>query len=307
MKIAIIGAGAMGSLFGGLLHEAGNEVHLIDVWKEHVDVINENGLKIEGISGDRVVRVKAHSKASDVGPCELVIVFVKSTFTKAAISDSLSLVDENTVILTLQNGLGNADIIGEVMGQDRVIAGVTSFGSTLLGPGRVRHAGSGDTYIGALGHLSDKRIEEVSKVLSQSGIKALHSKDVMSLIWSKLIVNVGINALTAITGLLNGELIEYAETEELLELAVKEAIEVAKTKGIKLINDEPVVHVKEVCKLTATNKSSMLQDMLNKKKSEIDFINGAIVREGEKLGIQTPVNTVLTNLVKIKEKMNDRI
>lgn len=304
MKIAIIGAGAMGSLFGGLLQEAGNEVHLVDVWKEHVDTINKNGLRIEGISGDRTVKLKAHNKASEVGSCDLVIVFVKSTFTKAAISDSLSLIDGNTAILTLQNGLGNADILGEVVGQDHVIAGVTSFGSTLLGPGKIRHAGSGDTYIGALAGLSDGKIEEVAAVLSKSGIKTLNSKDVMGLVWSKLIVNVGINALTAITGLLNGELVEHEETEELLELAVKEAIEVAKLRGIKLIDKDPIEHVKEVCRLTATNKSSMLQDMLNKKKSEVDFISGAIVREGKKLGVQTPVNTVLTNLVKTKEKMN---
>lgn len=305
MKIAIIGAGAMGSLFGGLLQEAGNEVHLIDVWKEHVDAINENGLRIEGISGDRTVRLKAHNKASEAGSCELVIVFVKSTFTKAAISDSLSLIDENTAVLTLQNGLGNADILGEVVGPEKVIAGVTSFGSTLLGPGRVRHAGSGDTYIGALADMPDEKVEEVAAVLSRSGIKTFCSKDVMSLVWNKLIVNVGINALTALTGLLNGELLEYEETEELLELAVEEAMEVAKVKGIKFIHEDPVAHVKEVARLTAANKSSMLQDMLNKKKSEVDFISGAVVREGRKTGVETPVNIVLTNLVKLKEKMND--
>lgn len=304
MKIAIIGAGAMGSLFGGLLQEAGNEVHLVDVWKENVDAINENGLKIEGISGDRTVRLKAHCKASEIGSCELVIVFVKSTYTKAAISDSLSLINENTAVMTLQNGLGNADILGEVVGKDHVIAGVTSFGSTLLGPGKVRHAGSGDTYIGALAGMVAKRVEEIAEALSKSGIRTYNSKDVMSLVWSKLIVNVGINALTALTGISNGDLLEHEETEELLELAVKEAIEVAKVKGIKLINKDPVAHVKEVARLTATNKSSMLQDMLNKKKSEVDFISGAIVREGREAGVETPVNITLTNLVKLKEKMN---
>ncbi len=304
MKIAIIGAGAMGSLFGGLLHEAGNEVHLIDVWKEHVDTINANGLHIEGISGDREVKLKAHNKASEVGSCDLVIVFVKSTFTKTAIADSLSLINESTAVLTLQNGLGNADILGEVAGPDHVIAGVTSFGSTLLGPGKVRHAGSGDTYIGALAGLPNEKVEEVAAVLTKSGIKTFNSKDVMSLVWGKLIVNVGINALTALTGLLNGELLEHEETEELLELAVEEAIEVAKVKGIKFIDEDPVAHVKEVARLTGTNKSSMLQDMLNKKKSEVDFISGAVVREGKKTGVETPVNITLTNLVRLKEKMN---
>jgi len=298
MKVVVLGAGAMGCLYGGLLAEGENEVWLLDVWKEHVDTINQRGLIIEGIKGKRVIKgINATTNPEEAGVADLLIVFVKSTVTEVAVKGAKSIIGENTTVMTLQNGLGNVEKIESVVGKGKVIAGVTSHGSTLLGPGHIRHAGEGDTYLGEADGNATDRLSKIVDVFNAAGIKCNVADNILSLIWSKLIVNVGINALTSITGLRNGQLLDYPSTEELLELAVAEALDVAEVKGIKLQYQDSVSHVKEVCRLTAENKSSMFQDVLNKRKTEIEMINGAIVREGEKEGIDTPVNKVLTNLV----------
>ncbi|MEN1761481.1 ketopantoate reductase family protein [Anoxynatronum sibiricum] len=303
MKIAVVGAGAMGCLYGGLLSDVGNQVFLVDVWQEHVDVINQKGLSISGVSGDRrITSIRATTSAMDVGICDLVIVFVKSTATRLAVQHAQPLIGADTLVLTLQNGLGNAEAISESVGEDKVIAGVTAHGSTLLGPGAIRHAGQGPTVIGPLVPRQDNRLEKICTAFQQAGLETIVDDNVMGLIWGKLMANIGINALTAITGLQNGELLQYAETEELLEKAVQEAREVARVKGITVKEEDPVAYVKSVCRKTAENRSSMLQDITRGSRTEIDVINGAIVAEGLRLGVETPVNRVLTLLVRTIEK-----
>jgi 2-dehydropantoate 2-reductase len=302
MKIAVLGSGAMGCLYGGSLAEAGFDVTLIDVWKEHVETINSKGLHIEGLTGDRVVRdISAVTDFSSLGTVDLLILFVKATMTEEAMKKAKSLVGDKTVVMTLQNGLGNIEKIGAVVGKDKVIAGTTGHGSTMLGPGHIRHAGSGDTTLGELDGSKTKRLEEIADAFRKAGFSVNLSSNVVGLIWDKLLVNIGINPLTALTGLRNGQLLDFAETEELLEFLVNEAREVAKRKGIQLSCD-PVEHIKDVCRRTRENMSSMLQDVMKKRKTEIDVINGAIVEEGEKLGVDTPVNKVITNLIKVREK-----
>lgn len=303
MKIAVLGAGAMGSLFGGILAEAGHQVWLVDVWKEHVESIREKGLRIKGPGADRVIRnLEAVSSAQEAGEAELVIVFVKSTVTEEAVSTAKCLFGPRTLVLTLQNGLGNVERIGKVIGFQNVLAGVTAQGATVLGPGEIYHAGQGLTAVGELQGEVTPRVEKVSAMLNEAGIQTQASGNVMGLIWGKLLVNVGINALTALTGLKNGQLLDHPETVELMELAVLEGFEVCKAKGIKLPYQDPVSHAREVAMATASNRSSMLQDVTNQRKTEIEVINGAIVREGQALGIQTPVNKVLTNLVRTLER-----
>lgn len=304
MKIAIIGAGAMGCLYGSKLSAVPtNEVYLIDVWKEHIEAINENGLLMEA-GGELVLynKVKATSDASLVGACDLAIVFVKSTLTSTAVQSNQAVFGPDTIALTLQNGLGNIDLIRAEIGDDNVIAGTTAHGATMLGPGKMRHAGSGKTIIGELNGNRTDRIEKIASIFKEAGLETDISDNVLGLVWDKLLVNVGINALTGITKLQNGDLLKHREIEELLEAAVSEAHAVAKAKGITLSFDDPVGHTKEVCVATAANKSSMLQDILNHKQTEIEMINGAIVREGTQEGIATPVNSVLTNLIKFLQK-----
>jgi len=303
MKIAIIGAGAMGSLFGGRLALAGEEVWLLDVWEEHVRAIREKGLAIATAAGDLTARPQATTNPADIGKAELVIVFVKSAATRAAAETAAGLLGPQTAVLTLQNGYGNAEAIAEVVGAARVIAGTTAQGATLLGPGRIMHGGGGDTHIGELGGGRTARLAKVAACLTRAGIQTVADDNVASLIWGKLVVNVGINALTAITGLKNGELADHDETRQVLALAVEEAVKVADAAGVKLPYDNAVEKVLAVAVATAQNRSSMLQDLSGGRRTEIDAINGALVREGERVGVATPVNKVLTLLIKALEKL----
>jgi 2-dehydropantoate 2-reductase len=303
MRIAVLGAGAMGSLFGGILAEAGHEVWLVDVWKEHVDAIRQRGLRITGLSGDRVIRrVQAVGSAKEVGGAELVLVFVKSTVTEEAVRGAVSLFEGHTLALTLQNGLGNVERIGSVIGFENILAGITAQGATVVGPGEIFHAGQGLTAVGELKGPVTPRAERVAALFNEAGIQAQVSDNVMGLIWGKLLVNVGINALTALTGLRNGQLLDHPETMEVMEMAVLEATQVAVAKGIRLPYEDPVSHTMEVARATSGNRSSMLQDVSNRRKTEIEMINGAVVREADELGIQTPVNRVLTDLVRTLER-----
>lgn len=304
MKIAIVGAGAMGCLYGAKLSSVPeNEVYLIDVWKEHIDAIRRNGLVMEE-KGTLITydRVKGTSDPNEAGFCDLAIVFVKSTLTSMAVKSNKAVFGPETITLTLQNGLGNIDLIRAEIGEQNVIAGTTAHGATMLGPGSMRHAGSGKTIIGELDGNRTERIEKIAALFTEAGMETDISDHVIGLVWDKLMVNVGINALTGITKLHNGELLDHPEIEVLLEAAVAEAQAVAEAKNIRLSFQDPVGHTKDVCRATAANKSSMLQDILNNKTTEIDMINGAIIREGASAGITTPVNLVLTNLIRFMQK-----
>jgi len=306
MKIAIVGAGAMGCLYGGKLSAvSSNEVYLLDVWKDHIDRINADGLSME--ENGKELKYKDLTGATDpqqVGPCDLAVIFVKSTLTAQAVKSNKAVFGPETVALTLQNGLGNIELISSEIGRENVIAGTTAHGATMLGAGHMRHAGSGKTIIGELDGSRTERLKKISSVLEAAGMETELSDNVMGLVWDKLLVNVGINALTGITKLENGKLLEYPGIEEIMGDAVAEGCAVAAAKNIKLGFDDPAEHTREVARATGANRSSMLQDILNGKKTEIDMINGAIVREGEALGIATPVNRVLSELIKYFQSIN---
>ncbi len=293
-----MGAGAMGCFYGGLLAEAGVDVTLVDVWREHVDAINANGLHVTGVSGDRVVRVPATTDPETVGEVELVLLFVKSYDTAKAMRGSMPLIGGDTYVLTLQNGLGNLEAIAEAVGPGRVLGGTTSHGSTLLGPGEIRHAGVGLTVVGALERGSRDMAEKVVDTFNGAGLHTRVSSDVRSDIWGKVLVNLGINALTALTSLRNGQLLEVPELRCLMRLAMEEGMRVATADGVDLGPLDHVAHVYEVAEATAANRSSMLQDVERGRRTEIDALNGAVVGLGERLGVETPVNSALTALVK---------
>ena len=235
-------------------------------------------------------------------PVDLVILFVKSAATQAAATDAAALLRPGGRVLTLQNGLGNAEVIAEIVGAERVLAGTTAQGATLLGPGQIRHGGSGETHIGRLFGEVDEFCHEVARLLTNAGLPTVVEPDVRSLIWGKLIINTGINALTALLRLRNGQLAELDETRQLLALAVEEAVQVARAAGVRLPYENPLDKVLAVAVATGQNQSSMLQDVLRGSPTEIAVINGAIVREGERLGVATPVNRTLTLLVQALEK-----
>jgi 2-dehydropantoate 2-reductase len=307
MKIAVIGAGAMGSLYGGRLAAAGNDVVLYDINQEHVDAVNSKGLSIEDIETGKkkITRPKASPDPASVSGSDVIIISVKSTATEAVARQFSESAGENTIVMTLQNGVGNEEILRRSFGETHTAAGVTSEGATFLGPGEIRHAGKGPTHL----CMSDKNNERLGPLIAElknAGFEADVEENIENLIWSKLIINIGINALTALTGLHNGKLLDYRETKTLMEDLVKEAVRVVEAKGLRLTYNDPVEMVYSVCEKTAGNRSSMLQDFDRGSRSEIDFINYAVVKEGEKLQIPMPVNKTVSLLVKTRDGIHAR-
>lgn len=298
--VAVIGAGAMGSLFGGYLADSGVQVTLIDTGQEHVDTINEEGLVIETPEGDRrVVDVRATTAPSTVDVVDLLVVFVKSHDTRAAIADAAPLVD-GTDVLTLQNGLGNPETLAEVVDEPAIIAGVTSHGSTLEGPGHVRHAGRGPTTLGRYFVDNDREVERVADLLTDADIETTVTRDVPEAIWEKVLVNVGINAATALARVRNGALADSEPGRRVLASAIREAAVVADAEGIP-VREDIVDHAVDIAERTGENRSSMRQDIDSRRRTEIQALNGEIVRRGHRHDIETPVNEVLTDLVRLAE------
>lgn len=298
MNIVIVGPGAIGILFGTMLIRSGERVQFLDHDRQRVEFISKNGISLE--SKDKVYsnKVEITNRASDLTDIDLFLICVKSYDTKVAVISVKSALKDKSMVLTLQNGVGNIEVISEILGQERVIGGVTSQGANVISYGKVRHAGFGETFIGKIDGKTTTYLRDIREVLNKAGLKTRISKDIKSLLWSKLIINVGINALTAITHLRNGQLLDYEGTRRILRQAVSEAVKIVKRKRIKLAYDDAIEKTETVCEATAQNISSMLQDVLRKKKTEIDFINGAIVRQGQSMGILTPVNSLLLDLVK---------
>ena len=301
MKIVIVGPGAMGCLFAAFLTKAKEDVWLLDKDKQRSLKINESGISLEGSSGSWQSKPKTTANPQDIGKADLVIICVKSFHTKIVIEQVKPLLGQETKILTLQNGIGNVEIISELAGEERVIAGVTNEGATLIDTGKIHHAGRGETIIGAIDGKTPVAMRAIREVFNKAGFECKMSRDIKSLLWSKLIINVGINALSAITRLPNGKLTEYEGTKRILRDAVTEAARIAKRKRVKLIFDDPLAKVEAVCEGTQGNFSSMLQDVLRKKHTEIDFINGVIVRLGQELGIAVPTNKFLLDIIKTIE------
>lgn len=300
MKTAVIGAGAMGSLFGGLLTESGVAVWLLDIWEAHINTLNQSGLTIEREGVTRVVRPNAVTDPQSIGQVDLVIVFVKSTHTAAAARAAAGLVRPDGLVLTLQNGMGNADILGQAVKPGKVLAGTTSHGATMLGPGRVRHAGIGPTQIGLWAAGDPAPAQKVARILTDAGIETEVTHDIHARVWHKLFINVGINAITALTGIYNGQILDLATTRDLSQKAVEEAMTVARAKGIK-VEENVVAHVFKIAEATAANRSSMGQDVDHQRPTEINAINGAVVREARQLGLAAPVNETLSALVQTLE------
>jgi 2-dehydropantoate 2-reductase len=301
MKTVIVGAGAMGSLLGAFLSLSGIEVWLVDIWEEHIESIRSKGLLIEGKEKNQTIPVRATKDVASIGKADLVLFLVKSYQTEKAVSDSLVLEKEDTIFLTLQNGLGNEELIYRQADRKKVVLGVTGQGATLLGPGHILHGGMGKTYVGEPDGKITDRVAQIARMFNQAGIETEASSHIHDLVWEKLFVNVGINALAALLGVKNGQLLDHPETLNIMEALVSEAIEVAKRKSIR-IEGNPIERVKTVMKATRENRCSMGQDLDYRRRTEIDTINGAIVREAGRLGISVPYNQMITNLIKVIEK-----
>lgn len=302
MKIAVVGPGAIGCFLAALLSKAKEDVWLLDKDKERAKKISQQKISLTGLSGDFQAGVKVSAEPKEIGEAELVVICVKAYDTKQAINHARPLIGDETRVLALQNGIGNVEIISEAVGSEKVVGGVTNQGVTLSGPGCVKHAGRGETLIGRIDGKVPVQMQMIRQVFNKAGLQTRITRDIKGVLWSKLIINAGINALAAITRLKNGELLEFEETRRILRGAVTEAVRVAKRKRVKLLYDDPLAKAEAVCEATSGNISSMLQDILKKKRTEIDVINGVIVRLGQELNIAVPVNSLLTDLVKVIER-----
>lgn len=304
VRIVIMGAGAIGSLFGGLLAKAGNDVSFIGR-KAHVEKIEKEGLRITGISGEVRVKIPATTDPASLDAPDLIILTVKAYDTDQAIRDVQQLFSSRTHLLCLQNGLGTEEVASAILGEARIIRGTTSEGALFLEPGKVRHTGTGETILGYPTRTVDNFLEEMKIIFEKAGFKTSITDEIKKLVWEKVFVNVAINPFGALTGLRNGDLLTVPQLRNAMEAAILEGIAVTEHLGLNINRQIPIEKAFKVAEMTAKNKNSMLQDIENRKRTEIDYINGAIVANGEKVGVSCPINAVLTALIKGLEKRNE--
>ncbi len=308
MKIVIIGTGAMGSVFGTILSKS-SDIVLINTPNEHTKAIAKDGLVIlNPDDSESFYEPSLHTDYKTItDKFDIAIIFTKSYDTKQAAFSAKALLNDNGIALTMQNGIGNFEIIAEILGYDRALAGTTSHGATMVSPGIVRHAGIGDTYIAAKKE-KNQLVKKLCNVFESAGIKTNISENITELIWGKLIINCGINALTAILKVPNGILGITKETKQIMEKTVKEAVAVGTKLGVKFPFENPFDQVLKVCENTAKNRASMLQDILRGKKTEIEAINGAIAKYGKKLNMETPYNNIIAEIIRsLESTSNSRV
>jgi 2-dehydropantoate 2-reductase len=282
-------------------------VTICDTDSEVIANILQNGIVLSSMDGGKNnYPAKAVQSASESEKkADLVIIFTKAGSTRAAAETARSVLAPDGLVVTLQNGIGHLEIIGSVIEKNRIITGVTAQAANVLEPGHAQHAGAGMTSLGSV-HAAAGKVEIVCQVFNDAGIESVTSDNVDGLIWGKLLVNVGINALTAILKVPNGSLAETRETVTLMEQVVSEAAAVAGTLGIQLPYDDPMEEVLNVCRITASNRASMLQDVLKNAPTEIDAINGAVATRAGKLGIPAPANTFITQIIKAIEATSEK-
>ncbi len=295
MKIVILGAGALGSFLGGVLAQA-HEVTLVTRNREHAIMCREHGLIVEGRTEVRA-KVHAVAHASDAPPADMYLVTAKAYDTAQIAAEAAPTIPDGATVLTLQNGLGNTQILQRSIPHAVILGGATSHGVTFLEPGRVRHAGDGYLRVGSP-EGDETAAERAAGAFVGAGLACDVVDDLDAELWAKVIVNVGINPATAITALPNGALLKLAPLRDLLERASAEAVTVARAAGINLPPDDLVARTRWVAEHTADNKSSMLQDVERGRPTEIGSLSGAIVQVARDMGMDAPVNATLYALVK---------
>ena len=298
MRICIFGAGALGSAVGGILASK-HDVSLV-CRRSHSSAMKKNGLRITGLA-NKLVRVPSFERIEDAPPADLLMITVKAFDTATAIESCRTVVDGSVRVLTLQNGLGNLELLREWKGS-KSFGGTTTIGARYVGPGVVELSGFGRTVIGGDRDLTWAR--RIAEAFSESGIEASVKKDIAREIWSKVVVSACINPLTAILKVPNGTLLVSPTISRLVSEVVKECVRVSTAEGHRLSERASIAHVRWVAKNTSGNRSSMLQDVENGKRTEISMINGAICRCAERRGIPVPLNSSLVAIVESLERAN---
>jgi 2-dehydropantoate 2-reductase len=301
MRIYMIGTGAMGSVYGGLLKKAGNDVTFIDPRADHIERVKREGIIVEGVRGRHVIQVPAVTSPAGLPPADFAIIFTDANATREAAKTAREVLKPEGFALTLQNGIGNVESITAELGAARVIAGVTMNSGALPEAGRAAYTNAGVTSIGELDGRITQRVQDVAKMLNEAGIETKVVTNPMEEIWTKFVLNCAINSLTAITGLRSGEMYRTPEVDALQSHVLDEILAVVERKGIKLTEPDMRKKIKAHCRVRY-NQPSMMQHVERGQRTEIDSLNGALVREAKALGIAVPYNEAVVAVVKGVEK-----
>jgi 2-dehydropantoate 2-reductase len=304
-KIVIVGAGAMGSLFGGLLAEGGLDVTLVDVWKEHVDAINRDGLKLVGHGGDRSVRIAATLDPQSLAAADVVLFQCKAFANATAARSIKHLVKGATAVISFQNGLGNEEALGGVLGAEHMLGGLTAQGAVVVEAGVVRNFGDLPSYIGELGGGLSERAAAIADAFTRHRLPTFASANIKKEKWQKLLGNAALGAFSAATDMTSAEMVAIPELRAVILRALDETAAVARACGIALGNDEKRAIFDKLTTVggggTGASKSSMATDIAHRRKTEIDTIHGAVSRLGREKGVPTPTIDTAIAIVKALE------
>lgn len=301
MRYCVVGAGAMGGLYGLRLAAKGHSVDFLDINQVHVDAINRGGFRLSGVTGDNTYAVKATTERDGLaGTADIVLFHPHTTGTVEAAKTAAIVLKPEGWAVTLQNGIGNVEALVDALGVARVVGGISYHSAAMAGPGHSVHTNAGATYLGELGGGGGPRVEGLVAALQDAGFEPHVAPDIMSVIWSKFVHNCAINALCAVAGMRSGEIARLPAASELQSRILEEVMAVVAAKGITLTNADPIAYIKAHTFLRY-NKPSMQQHMEAARPTEIDSLNGALVREAKELGIPVPFNEALTMMVKARE------
>ncbi len=304
MKIAIVGAGAMGSIYAGLFTEVGHDVWAVDVWREHVDAINRDGLRVEGASGDRVVTdIRATTNVAEAGECDLYVLATKAAGVGSAAAGIADLMGPESIVLTIQNGLGAGERIARFMSTERVLLGVADgFGASMRGPGHVHHNAMNLIRLGEMNGGLTKRLERITRVWQDAGFSAQAFEDIDRLIWGKYICNVAFSGPCTVFDYTLAELMADPTAWNIACGCAREVAALAEARRIDVDYGDPLEYIAAFGRKMPDARPSMLLDHRAGRRSEIDAINGMAVELGHELGIPTPYNEVLTAIIRHREK-----
>jgi 2-dehydropantoate 2-reductase len=305
-RVAIIGGGAMGSLMAGRMSSAGISVVVMDTWLEHVEAISREGLRVESDNGPELHRIDATSDLRAVSDADFIILLVKAYRSADALAAAVPFLKPDSVVASFQNGLGNEDIIANAVGADRTLAGSLYFGGNVVKPGVVRYSGQPEAALGALTPAGHPAAVVLQGLLQRAGFGASLSEDILAIKWQKALLNVGNSAIGTIVGKPIRAAAEQPGIRAAMEASCAEGIEVAKRLGVKLPEEkEPASYVGAgIDHHSYEHKVSMLLDVEAGMPTEIEFMNGAIVRYAERLGMKVPINVVLTAAIRRIEALS---
>lgn len=298
-SVVIVGAGGMGALFGAIVQDGGLAVTLLDVDAVHVDAINQNGLSISGFGGERVVPIKATTDAKKLPRADLILFQCKSHASRDAAASIRHLINDDSVCISFQNGLGNEETIAETLGRDCVLGGLTAMAGYCTGPGQIQDFSRVPSYIGELNGGLSTRVEHCARVLSDAGLETHASADIQRDIWKKLLGNIAMSAASGTTNLTSAQCLRIPALKETSLRALDEALAVAAASGIELDRAEAVAGMEVISAAggTGDNKSSLCVDILNRRPTEVEYIYGSVIRLAEAAAVEVPTLKTLASLV----------